>query len=172
VGDTPTPLFEGAALPNLPADIVLVMLGSNDAVGWFEPSPVTSDLYLENLDAMLTKIFDLGAGRVVLVKPPPQLASDETVQDRLRSYGSKIDHLCEFAMKVVCGPDLTSLLTAEDFDASNIHPNAVGHDKIAWAVSETIASIPEPSAALLMGLGCAALGLPRRGMRTPQSRFG
>jgi lysophospholipase L1-like esterase len=162
VGDTPTPIFEGVAAPNLPADIVLIMLGANDAIGVFEPSPIAPDMYFENLDAMVTRILDLDAGRVVLVRPPPLLAFDETVQDRLRSYGTEIDRLCAFTMNVVCGPDLTSLLTPDDFEGDDLHPNAAGHDKIAWAVSETIVSIPEPSAAFLMGLGLAALGLRRR----------
>jgi len=164
VGGTPTPIFEGVAVPNLPADVVLIMLGTNDAFGWFEPSPIYPDLYLENLDAMVTRILDLGAGQIVLVKPPPLLAFDETGQNRLRSYGPEIDRLCALMTNVVCGPDLTSLLTPDDFESDDPHPNAAGHDKIAWAVSETIAFVPEPSAALLMGLGLAALSLRRRAM--------
>lgn len=162
VGDTPTPIFEGVALPNLPADMVLIMLGANDAIGVFEPSPIAPEIYRENLDATVTRILDLGAGRVVLVKPPPLFAFDETVQDRLRSYGREIDRLCALTTNVVCGPDLSSLLMPDDFEGDDLHPNATGHEKIARAVLETIVLVPEPSAALLMGLGLAALGLGRR----------
>ena len=39
------PYFDAFALPALPADLVLVMLGTNDAVGFNELAPVTVEQY-------------------------------------------------------------------------------------------------------------------------------
>ena len=102
---------------------------------------------------MIARIFDLGANRVILTEPSPLFGFPAIVQKRLSDYGSVIDTLCAITANVECGPDLLSLLTADDFERSEIHPNAAGHRKIAEALADTITSVPEPSTALLLGMG-------------------
>jgi lysophospholipase L1-like esterase len=162
VEGAPTTLFSGVAVPSLPSEIVLIMLGVNDAIGFFEPIPTLPSVYSENLDEMIHRIFDLGANQVILVKPTPLFAFDASVQNRLKDYGSVIDSLCATTADVICGPDLLTLLTRNDFERDDLHPNPTGHEKIAMALADGITSVPEPSAAVLTGMGLAVLGVRRR----------
>lgn len=158
VDGVPTTLFSGLAVPNLPSEIVLIMLGVNDALGFLESTPTLPSVYSENLDQMIARIFELGANQVILVGPSPLFAFDSSVQGRLNDYGSAVESLCATTVDVICGPDLRSLLTRSDFAGDDVHPNPAGHEKIAMALADSITSIPEPSAAVLTGMGLALMG--------------
>src|SRR5215475_1611185 len=46
-------LYPAMAKPNLPADLVVIMLGTNDAIGFFEPAPLTSAEYRSALEELI-----------------------------------------------------------------------------------------------------------------------
>ncbi len=133
-----TTLFEGLAVPNLPADIVTIMLGVNDAVGLWEPTPVAPADYSTNIQTMITHLFELGAGEIILIKPTPAFPNDAMAQLRLRLYREALDDLCDVNEGVSCAPDPSDYLTEDDFEGTDVHPNAAGHEKIAISLAEAI----------------------------------
>jgi len=166
-----TPIFDALAAPNLPTDIVVILLGVNDAIGFFEVAPTTPDAYAANLGKLIGRVTSRGAEKVILATPTPLFAFDEIIRDRLSQYSEAIHALCMMHVDVVCGPDLLSILTPEDFEGGvDIHPNAHGHERIASALAESITSVPEPSVALCLALGLAALSFSRKPRSSPRSR--
>lgn len=159
----PTNLYHALAAPNLPADLVVILLGTNDATGAFEPAPLTAAEYRAAMEELVTQLLFDGAGEVMLATPPPNFAMPETAPTLL-AYAAEISALCGTAGDaVLCGPDLLHLLQPEDFEAGQIHPNASGHAKIADAmVASILAAIPEPSTGAMLGIGLLALVRMRR----------
>jgi len=144
--DALVPLFEGIAVPDLPTEIVIILLGTNDAIGYWEDSPVSPDEFSRNVELLTRRLLDRGAGRVVLVPPPPQHHAPREVRLRLFGYRAAIERLCRVMSSewsadlppVLCGPNLLDLLGPEDFEKDDVHPNEQGHRRIAEAVAETI----------------------------------
>jgi lysophospholipase L1-like esterase len=160
---SPPTLYQSRALPKLPADVVTVLLGTNDAQGAGEPSPVAREDYAAAMREIVGKLRADGASHVVLMTPPPIPSSDDpTVSELLAGYREEVLALCGASPGVVCGPDLFTLLDASDFFRNDVHPNIAGHRKIADALQATIETLPVPEPAtgvlLSMGLACIALG--------------
>ena len=161
----PEGLFTTFAEPELPADIVTILLGTNDSIGWFEPAPVTGEAYAEALDRLLATLRLGGAETIVLMTPPDQPFNDGD-RERLLDYRDTIFDRCTHSEELVCGPDLFTLLDLEtDFASDNLHPNAAGHLKIATALGETILQIPEPPALSLSMVTLTSLALLGMGRR-------
>lgn len=157
-------LFEGLVAPVLPVDIVVILLGTNDAVGFGEDAPFPPDEYARNLELLTRRLLDLGTGRVVLVPPPPNRPAPPEVQVRLFGYRAAIERVCRAMAKerigappaVVCGPDLFDRLGPEDFERDDVHPNAQGHRRIAEAVAETIEALSQGRVPELDPLGSSS----------------
>lgn len=153
-------IYEALAVPLLPADFVAILLGTNDALGYFEPEPVSADAYRAAIEEIAGNLLADGAGQVLLMTPPPNFRNLFT-NHLLGEYRDEILAACDAPEDaVLCGPDLYSLLTPSDFELDDIHPNGAGHQKIADALRDTITAtaVPEPGSGLLLGLGLA-LGL-------------
>lgn len=170
--DTPCPgicpdadtLFEQRAAEALPADVVTVLLGTNDAVGFFldEPTPVSDwDAYMRDI---LDALFERDVGVVLLMSAPIANLGDGAAA-LARGYRDRVMEICTELPAVLCGPDLIELLDPEtDFAPGDVHPNASGHAKIAEAVVARLRSIPEPGSGLLLA---AALAVAMRRRRSP-----
>jgi lysophospholipase L1-like esterase len=125
------PLYAARARPALPADVAIILLGTNDLRGAFELAPVEPDAYGENLRALVDTLHADGARALVLLSPPFLSGAVR----RLAAYRLVIRALCQERPFVRCGPDLVALLRADDFTPpGDVHPNGAGHAKIAAAL--------------------------------------
>lgn len=135
-------------LPHLPADFVTILLGTNDATGYYEPepngTPVPVPTYAAHLQAIVAELQAHGAGKVVLMTPPPRCATaPQDIRDRLAGYRAEVLLACITTPGLVCGPDVHALLDpVADFDACNVHPNATGHAKIGLELASTLQNLP------------------------------
>lgn len=132
-------VYEARALPLLPADVVTVMLGTNDATGFFEPSPTDPVDYRQAMDAIVANLLADGAGTVMLLPPPPQCPGAS--MDLVMQYRDEVLDLCTTTAGVVCGPDVTTLLGPADFDGCDVHPDASGHEAIADALVDALQAL-------------------------------
>lgn len=136
--------------PNLPADIVVVLLGSNDAVGFTEPSPVEPEEYARRMDRLTGRIAADGGREILLVGPPPGTfprARPEPAE-RLRGYTEALRALAARHPHVHMGPALLEVLSRGDhFLPRKIHMNAAGHRAVAEALAPQLealaATLPE-----------------------------
>lgn len=132
-------VYEARVRPNLPADVVTVMLGTNDATGFFEPAPISPDEYRANLANLVTNLLNDGAGQVMLMPPPPMCESTNAdVVMRLEAYRTIVGSMCTTCEGVVCGPDVYTLLNEDDFKGCDVHPNGLGHLTLGIAVARMI----------------------------------
>jgi lysophospholipase L1-like esterase len=169
VGVVTDGLFVERALPHLPAEIVSIMLGTNDAIGFFEPQPVPVVAYRLALDEIVSNVFAAGADVVILMTPPDHIWPDPAACDRLTGYRDEVVDICSKTSGVVCGPDVFTLLDPDlDFEGG-VHPNAYGHAMIAQSLYQTIVAIPEPGPGLLGTCALAMLAL-LRGERARSAR--
>jgi len=134
----PATLFESLAIPNLPADFLTILLGTNDSVGFLEPAPVSPALYRRNLEETIGLSLFYGARTIVLMTPPPRCNPDTDAYRRLEAYRLHVFDICTNNPDVLCGPDLFTLLGDDDFEGCDVHPNAQGHLKIALALGGTL----------------------------------
>ena len=157
-------LFDELATPEFPADIVTILLGTNDSVGFFLDQPTPLGDYEDLMREIVDGIFAGGVSDVILMTPPRGNVSPPAAT-LLAGYREEIALICADTLGVLCGPDLHELLDpALDFAFGDIHPNAAGHAKIAAALGDAILSLPEPGTGLLLCLGFGALSIrpPRR----------
>lgn len=132
-------VYEAHAKPNLPADVVTVMLGTNDATGFFEPAPISPNEYRKNLSNLVTNLIKDGAGRIMLMPPPPMCeTTNADVVMRLEAYRTIVRSMCSKREGVMCGPDVYTLLNEDDFQDCDVHPNGLGHKVLGIAVATMI----------------------------------
>ena len=125
-------LYEARARPALPADVVTVLLGTNDTLGHAEPAPVEPQAYEDALRELVTALHADGARDVILIPPPPILRQVH----RFGALRARALALCGSEPWLHCGPDLTVVLdSSTDFAPHKVHPNASGHVKIAAALA-------------------------------------
>jgi lysophospholipase L1-like esterase len=153
-------LFAERVSPELPADIVTILLGTNDAIGTFLPARIPVDEYERSMREIIDSVFLEGAAAVVLMSPPPIYSprSPPIVDELLTGYRASIRAICGDTEAVLCGPDVYTLLEPSDFSPEDwVHPNRFGHEKIALALRDTLISMPEPGTGTLVLFGLALL---------------
>ena len=159
-------LYGKYAFGNLPADIVTLLLGTNDAV-----RGGSLEAYEENISDIVEALLDDGAGTVILMTPPRlPLEFSFAKRQTIKQFGEFVLDLCSDMDGVVCGPDLHELLkypyqgTGEDHfqnrptGLDDLHPNAEGHEVIANHLYDTILNVPEPDRVLMQLSGLMTLG--------------
>jgi lysophospholipase L1-like esterase len=149
---------------------VTVLLGTNDALGYFELEPTPPEIYRTAIGELAANLLADGAGRVLLLTPTP-LFEYPDLEALLQGYREAIFELCGApGDALLCGPDAWALLGRDDFAAGDVHPNAFGHAKLAAALHDAVLeAVPEPGSALLLASGLAALAARHRG-RTSRRR--
>ena len=157
-------LYSDSVLPLMPVDVVTVLLGTNDAIGFFEPTAISIENYQSNMESLVLALLLDGAGQVILLAPPAFPSGGPVEAAYITGYRNAIRELCEPpGDDILCGPDLGELLDSSDdyFAAGSFHPNGPAHALIA---SELIALVPEASGMLLgiAGLSCVGLLARRR----------
>jgi lysophospholipase L1-like esterase len=135
-----TGLYHDLVLPLLPVDVSVVLLGSNDAQGFREREPISVEEYGANLSAIARALLRDGSDRVVLMTAPPIYHRIKHYR-RLMSLRAQVEQLCASEPRVECGPNLFDLLAPDDFEPSNLHPNATGHARIAEALAGTLRAL-------------------------------
>jgi lysophospholipase L1-like esterase len=126
----------------LPADVVTILLGTNDlrVIDAVEP-----DEYRDALRTLAERLHADGAREVVLISPPISVSTAA----RLAGYRVRLRDLCAEKPYLHCGPDLVVVLDpVADFQARDVHPNKSGHEKIAAALAETLRGLTAPRRAL------------------------
>jgi len=132
-------LFEAKLAPALPAPLVVLMLGTNDALAFHEPAPVAAEDYERALREILRESLDRGAAEIILLTPPPNPRSNPELHARLAGYRERVQTICHDTDRVHCGPDIFTLLDAgQHFNGVNAHPNASGHREIAEALARSV----------------------------------
>jgi lysophospholipase L1-like esterase len=139
-------LFEAHALPHVPSHVAVVLLGTNDAVGFFEPVPVEVATYGASINEIVWNLLTNGVRRVILMTAPDHDWEDPDRVARLAGYRDEILALCADHPRVVCGPDLYGLLDLNvHFEPNDVHPNAAGHARIADDLTDAVLSSTAPS---------------------------
>jgi lysophospholipase L1-like esterase len=141
-------LFDAQVPALAPFDVVTVMLGTNDALGFFETAPLSADEYEASLSTLIQRLLELGASRVVLVSPPPYCEHPglPEARARLHAYARRMRGLCARDTHLVCGPDPLRLVDpVRDYDGTKdcIHPLEAGHRKVADALAAVLADLAE-----------------------------
>lgn len=144
-GMTPPNVYEARARAALPADLVTVLLGTNDAIGLLEAGPVKPTAYREAIAEIASNLLRDGAARVMLLTPPPN-RGNVYAHSLVMGYRREIHKLCDGPDDaILCGPDLLELLGPDDL-GDRIHPNGPGNAKIAGALRDAIRALaPAPA---------------------------
>jgi len=130
-------IFDAVLRPLLPADWVVILLGTNDSIGAREPAVLSAQLYEQNLIEIMEQARAAGAGAFLLVTPPPRC--EAAAMQALAGYREVLLSLCEARADTECGPNLLRLLDAQqDLSACNVHPNQRGTQKIAKALARRL----------------------------------
>ena len=124
---------------HLPAEIVVILLGTNDALGYGEQSPITPRVYAQAMQELVRRVQRDGGQRILLLGPPPNPLAGRPAQRRLRKYSKALVSLAEQEPNVYMGPDLQEFINLEEhFGGRRVHMNGVGHrlvgERLALAV--------------------------------------
>jgi lysophospholipase L1-like esterase len=138
VGFVPHGLYRDRALPKLPADVALVLLGTNDAMGYMESGGrVDTRSFHRAIEEILDALDTAGVDEVVLAIPPDSVRSD--YHERLVEYRAVLQSLCAERSNVTCGPDFFAVLDPVwHFPDSDVHPNTEGHRQMAEAFAASL----------------------------------
>jgi lysophospholipase L1-like esterase len=125
--------------PLLPAEIVVILLGTNDAVGYLEEQPFTPEVYAQTMQELVRRVRRDGGQRVLLLGPPPNPRAWKRAAHRLQEYPKALAALAEQEPNVYMGPDLQEFINFEEhFEGRRVHMNGVGHrlvgERLALAV--------------------------------------
>ena len=125
--------FREYAEPERPVDLVVLMIGSNDASGLGdEPMPARD--YEATMRALVDRSLALTTGSVILAPPPKQnrRRRREEIVTRLGRYRDVIQRICKARERVHCGPDFYALLDPlVHLGSDSVHLNQAGHDMMA-----------------------------------------
>ncbi|MEN8184194.1 MAG: SGNH/GDSL hydrolase family protein [Myxococcota bacterium] len=145
-------LFEAHAEPHLPSDLAVVLLGTNDASGFFEPIPVEVPSYAAAMNEIVWNLLVAPTRHVILMTAPDHDWEDPDRVARLAGYRDEILALCDSHPRIACGPDLHQLLDlGVHFAPGDVHPNADGHATIATELAEVVTDVTAPASCGLGG---------------------
>ncbi|MBW2267093.1 MAG: SGNH/GDSL hydrolase family protein [Deltaproteobacteria bacterium] len=145
--------FEQLAAPHVDADLVHILLGTNDSTGFFEPGSVGPDEYASNIEALAVRF----TGDVVVSIPTPFPDPDDIVQSRLDLFALELISLSESAdAPFRLGADFSRMDRAM---LDGVHPTNEGHAWMAAQLSSVL--VPEPASAMLLLMGLLALSARR-----------
>jgi lysophospholipase L1-like esterase len=133
--------------PHLPAEIVVILLGTNDAVGYYEERPLSPQDYAQAMQELVRRVQRDGGQRILLLGPPPNpLAWSGSVQ-RLRHYSEALAALAEQEPNVYMGPNLQEFIDLEEhFDGRRVHMNAAGHHLVGERVAQAVRALRDSGA--------------------------
>lgn len=115
--------FEELAAEHADADVVHILLGANDAMGFAEAAPLTPGEFAQNVNAIAQRF----SGDVVVSLPTPAQRANSTAQVRLIRYAK--------ALRMLAGAEGAAFRIGADFGEldrahlDGVHPNGSGH---AW----------------------------------------
>jgi lysophospholipase L1-like esterase len=122
----------------LPADVVTVMLGTNDAA-----MPVMPTHYEQAMRAIVDGLLAEGVRCVWLLTPPPSLGPGAAREPWLRLYRERLAKLAGERREPRAGSvgliGIHDALDAGHLEPDGIHPNARGHAEIARLVRAGLA---------------------------------
>ena len=122
----------------LPADALVLWLGTNDASGvWEKQGPTPWTEFLGNIIEMV-EAFD---GPVFLITPPFLYESGFFIAIRSSLYRERALWIAKNYRRVHLGADAYSILKHPDDFIDTVHPNAQGLAKVAKEVSKSISSV-------------------------------
>ncbi len=124
-------MFQLRAQPHLPTDIVLLMLGTNDAVGFGKSAPTTPNEFEFYMREIVTNLLNLGVKKIILMNPPKRFYDGPAVDARLKSYKLALDRIDNDFANVEMGPDFYNLLDTTHFEGMDVHPNQKGYREMA-----------------------------------------
>jgi lysophospholipase L1-like esterase len=128
--------------PHLPAEIVVILLGTNDAVGFSEERPLTPKVYAEAMRKLAGRTQGDGGQRILLLGPPPNPLVGKRGARRLRQYSKALAALAEEEPNVYMGPDLQEFIDSEEhFGGRTAHMNAVGHRLIGERLARAVRAL-------------------------------
>jgi lysophospholipase L1-like esterase len=136
----PPPLggaYEKLVAEYLPADYVVVELGGNDAVGFFEKRPVPVETYQGAMLKLASRLKRDGAKRVIILTPMPNPGANHSARGRLLGYRLSLLGI-PWPRGVEVIDIYRQLDPLDDFVGGNCHPTEQGHRKIAEAVARRI----------------------------------
>lgn len=140
----PSCTFAGAyrlnAKPQMPADLAIIMLGANDATGYFEYNPIEPPEYRANLEQLI-RVTLSDVARVVLLTPTLDPRAKEAVRQRLEMYRSAVLELCGTLDRVLCGPDIQKTVSGPSQGLKELHPSEQGHRRIAQQLDDFLTEL-------------------------------
>jgi lysophospholipase L1-like esterase len=135
------------AQPRLPAEIVVILLGTNDAVGYLEERPLTPQVYAQAMQKLVRRVQRDGGQRILLLGPPPNPLLRKRGLQRLRQYPKALAELAEKEPDVYMGPDLQEFINFEEhFGGRRIHMNGVGHRLIGERLAVYVRALRDSGA--------------------------
>lgn len=127
---------------HLPAEIVVILLGSNDALGFNEDRPLSPQVYARAMQELVRRVQRDGGQRILLLGPPPNPLARGRGARRLREYSKALAALAEQEPGVYMGPDLQEFIDLEEhFGGRRVHMNAVGHRLIGERVARAVRAL-------------------------------
>ncbi len=136
--------YDSLARPNLPADVAIVLLGTNDAAGFGEAAPLSTRRYANAMRELVNALLGDGVRRVVLVPPPPSagpFAGSER-RTRLAAYGRALRALADEEERISTGPDLLELIeVGTHLEPGAVHLNAAGHRLVAERLARELRAL-------------------------------
>jgi hypothetical protein len=136
--------YEALARPNLPADIAVVLLGTNDAAGFGERSPLSAASYEQAMRTLVAALLHDGVRHVLLLAPPPSAGpfAGPRRRERLEAYREALRTLASETDRVSLGPDLLVLIEpGRHLPDGAVHFNAAGHRLVGERLAEDVRAV-------------------------------